>query len=177
MSTVVNCRCVSGSCRGPGEEFGSHGLHLCGLSAITHPGVSGGVEYGEPGGDFTCSHCRVSLLSGFVFVCKVHFWILHTKKASNCPLVDTILTSVCRISLKGFYTVKIIEANIHACKSLRLECCCYSVFYHQRIFFLLLLYCCCLYFIVQCHKDLCEWMLGWNSQRSRAVDEHSEEAP
>lgn len=79
MNAPLNCTCVSGSRRGSGEELGSHGLHLCRLSAIPHLGVSGGVEHGEPGGDLACSHRRVSPLSAFVdtgaFVlfCKVHF--------------------------------------------------------------------------------------------------------
>lgn len=51
---------ISGSRRGTGEELGPHGLHLCGLSAVSHPGVSGGVEYGELGGNLTRCHCRVS---------------------------------------------------------------------------------------------------------------------
>lgn len=59
MNWLTNCG-VSGSCCGSGEELGPHGLHLCGLSAVSHPGVSWGVEYGEPGGDLTCCHCWVS---------------------------------------------------------------------------------------------------------------------
>lgn len=69
----MTCSCVAGSRRGSGEEPGSHGLHLCGLSAITHLGVSGGVEYGELGGDLACRHCRVSRLSAFMDAGALHF--------------------------------------------------------------------------------------------------------
>lgn len=43
-----------------GEEPGPHGLHLRGLPAVPHPGVLGGVEHGEPGGDLPRCHRRVS---------------------------------------------------------------------------------------------------------------------
>ena len=39
-----------GQCCGSGEEPGPDGLHLCGIPALPHPGVSGGVEHGKLGG-------------------------------------------------------------------------------------------------------------------------------
>lgn len=37
------------------------GLYQCGESAQSHPGVLGGVEYGEPGRDCTVIHCKANL--------------------------------------------------------------------------------------------------------------------
>lgn len=39
---------IAGSCGGPCEEPSSDGLHLCGVTTVPHPGVLGGMEYGEP---------------------------------------------------------------------------------------------------------------------------------
>lgn len=77
--------CVTGSRCGSGEEPGSHGLHLCGFSTVTHPGVFGGVEYGELGGDLTCCHRRVSRCS-FIEYLLSSVLPFHTNKlVSNRP--------------------------------------------------------------------------------------------
>ena len=51
--------CSVSACRS-GEEPGADGLHLGGLPAVPDPGVPGGVEHGEPGGDRSQRHHRVS---------------------------------------------------------------------------------------------------------------------
>lgn len=63
VSVLMEKRYVSGSRRGTGEELGPHGLHLCGVPAVSHPRVSGGVEYGEPGRDLPRCYRRVSFFN------------------------------------------------------------------------------------------------------------------
>lgn len=63
LSVLMEKLCISGSCRGSGKKPGPHGLHLCWVPAVPHPRVSGGVEYGEPGGDLPRCHCRVSVFN------------------------------------------------------------------------------------------------------------------
>ncbi len=61
----VHCRChptvPAGPCCRVGKEPCSNGIHQCGQSAQPHPGVLGGVEHGEPRGDSTLGHCKVSV--------------------------------------------------------------------------------------------------------------------
>ena len=57
----MKCGLVSGRSSRSRQKPCPDGLHLGRVATIPNPGVFGGVEHGEPGGDCAFSHSRVSL--------------------------------------------------------------------------------------------------------------------